>query len=104
VSDSIRLFGVDGNVVDHPEKLPDAEILARRGCYCDQWQSEEGRMQPHSEGIPEGFCGRCIACGEPGHMSHYPGAFAFTGSWCDKHYIEEARTKKMMGGKRSGPV
>lgn len=96
MSDSFWLQGVDGEVCDHADRLPDQEILDRRACYCHQWQTQEDRKHLLAQSIPEGFCGKCQVCGEPGHMCHYPGPVPFTGAWCDTHYIEEARTKKMV--------
>jgi len=50
-------------------------------CYC-----EERKKYPESyRDIPEGFCGMCDICGEPGHMRAHPN-LPITGAWCDEHW------------------
>jgi hypothetical protein len=61
------------------------EDAIRRGCYCDPWDTDPDAMR--ARGLPEGFCGHCEKCGQPGHVRHFPGAVPYTGSWCDKHYL-----------------
>lgn len=56
--------------------------MKSRKCYCGRWDPLALREQ----GVPEGFCGLCETCGSPGHTRHFPGALAYTGSWCDRHY------------------
>lgn len=56
--------------------------MKTRNCYCGQWDPLELRRQ----GVPAGFCGLCETCGRAGHARHFPGALAYTGAWCDKHY------------------
>jgi O-acetyl-ADP-ribose deacetylase len=53
-------------------------------CYCDLWKKSPETLE--AQGVPRGFCGLCIVCGAPGHLMHFPGAAAFTGAWCKKHY------------------
>ncbi len=57
---------------------------AERGCYCGLWDTQPDVLQ--SQGLPEGFCGRCEKCGAPGHARHFPGPIPYTGTWCDRHY------------------
>lgn len=45
-----------------------------RNCYCKADQK---------------YCGKCDVCGNPGHISHHPGAVPATGSWCDQCYERE---------------
>ncbi len=50
-------------------------------CYC-----EERKNNPEGyRSIPEGYCGICDVCGEPGHMRAHP-HYATTGAWCDEHW------------------
>lgn len=58
-----------------------------RLCYCDLWLTSPDTLR--SQGIPYGYCGLCEECGDPGHMCHYPGRVAYTGSWCDVCYVIE---------------
>jgi O-acetyl-ADP-ribose deacetylase len=53
-------------------------------CCCDLWNKSPETLE--KKGIPRGFCGFCDVCGVPGHLLHFPGAVAFTGLWCKKHY------------------
>jgi len=53
-------------------------------CYCGLWKKSPKTLE--DEGIPRGFCGLCQVCKKPGHTMHFPGAVAFTGSWCKRHY------------------
>ncbi len=53
-------------------------------CYCDLWNKSPETLE--KQGVPRGFCGLCHVCGAPGHLQHFPGAVAFTGAWCKKHY------------------
>jgi hypothetical protein len=55
-----------------------------RDCYCSLWQSKPSVLE--AQGLSPGYCGRCMTCGEPGHLRHHPGAVPFTGAWCDRHY------------------
>lgn len=54
--------------------------LYPRNCYCESY------VQDRAAPLPPGHCGRCEACGEPGHTSHVPAPLPYTGSWCDTHY------------------
>lgn len=74
--------------------LPDDQILLLRMCYCPKQGQDRSAFE--ARGIPEGFCGKCDICGEPGHVCHYPGPLPFTGCWCDKHYIIEVREQPRM--------
>lgn len=51
--------------------------------YCDKTKGQTS-------------CGKCQVCGEPGHTCHYPGSLPYTGSWCDKHFIDECREQPMV--------
>ncbi len=53
-------------------------------CYCDLWKKNPKILI--KQGVPEGFCGFCDRCGEPGHVLHFPGALPVTLGWCRKHY------------------
>lgn len=55
---------------------------AERLCYCDGLDAEFRRKH----NIPDGFCGICERCGQPGHTRHYPGPVPYTGAWCDRCY------------------
>ena len=37
--------------------------------------------------MPEGYCGICDVCGEPGYKRAHPHN-ATTGSWCDEHWAD----------------
>lgn len=54
-----------------------------RGCYCGLWETQPEFFL--NRGVPEGHCGHCRVCGEPGHTRHHPGA-PVTDCWCDRHY------------------
>jgi len=60
----------------------------RGGCYCQTPHPEYLRKM----GVPEGYCGTCDACGEPGHARHYPGPVPVTAAYCHRHYDELARS------------
>ncbi len=51
-----------------------------RQCYCHATNTEDRRAR----GIPDGFCGICERCGQPGHTQHFPGPVPYTGAWCDR--------------------
>jgi hypothetical protein len=53
-----------------------------RGCYCGALDKE----YLDKNNIPQGFCGICERCEEPGHTRHFPGPVPYTGSWCDRCY------------------
>lgn len=55
-----------------------------RGCYCGIWDTDP-TFYP-KQGVPPGYCGICLRCGEPGHTRHFPGPVPFTGEWCDRCY------------------
>jgi hypothetical protein len=52
----------------------------QRQCYCGSLDAAFLREQK----IPEGFCGICERCGQPGHTQHFPGPVPYTGAWCDR--------------------
>ena len=51
-----------------------------RECYC----ASLDRAFLVKQNIPEGYCGICERCGQPGHTQHFPGPVARTGAWCDR--------------------
>ena len=53
-------------------------------CHCDLWNISPETLE--KQGVPRDFCGLCVVCGAPGHLMPFPGAVAFTGAWCKKHY------------------
>jgi hypothetical protein len=63
------------------ETKPDATNRSNpRHCYCHATNAEDRRAR----GIPDGFCGICERCGQPGHTQHFPGPVPYTGAWCDR--------------------
>jgi hypothetical protein len=52
----------------------------KRQCYCSSSPDPTRRER----GIPDGFCGICERCGQPGHTQHFPGPIPYTGAWCDR--------------------
>lgn len=58
----------------------DEQITRRRRCRCE--------VQPPPAGMT---CAPCNFCGEPGHLTHYPGAVPITAAWCDRCYLVEYR-------------
>ncbi|HYF66450.1 MAG TPA: hypothetical protein VD886_26715 [Herpetosiphonaceae bacterium] len=58
--------------------------MNERGCYCRATGPHPEHLQ--RQGVPEGFCGMCELCGQPGHARHFPGAVPYTGAWCDPCY------------------
>jgi hypothetical protein len=62
----------------------DSTDPAERNCYCGLWDTSPATLE--AAGVPPGHCGLCQVCGRPGHLRHFPGAVAFTGAWCDRHY------------------
>jgi hypothetical protein len=50
-------------------------------CFCSE-REKDPRSFSH---VPDGFCGFCDICGEPGHVRPHP-TEAFTGAWCDEHW------------------
>ncbi len=58
----------------------------RRNCYCDTWARLGGR--PQTADFPDGFCGLCSICGDPGHRSHHPYTVGSV-SWCDRCFLIE---------------
>lgn len=61
-----------------------------RHCYCRLWETKPEFLE--QKGVPRGYCGMCMVCGQPGHIRHHPGAVPYTGSWCDWHYRRLALT------------
>jgi len=66
----------------NPDNNGAANTSAIKFCYCDHLSAEF--RQEH--GIPDGFCGLCEICGQPGHTRHHPAPVAYTGAWCDHCY------------------
>ena len=58
----------------------------RRGCFCGDWATETKFRGDQPLGDPFGYCGRCETCGRPCHKPRYPGAWSYTGAWCDFHH------------------
>jgi hypothetical protein len=58
--------------------------MNERNCYCPRSGPQPEYLQ--RQGVPEGFCGMCELCGQPGHARHFPGAVPYTGAWCDSCY------------------
>lgn len=52
-----------------------------RTCYCGE--TEGHRNLRAKLRIPDGFCGVCSICGEPGHTSHSPLPIPATEGFCD---------------------
>ena len=55
--------------------------MNQRGCYCDLWDKNPASLI--EQGVPRGFCGICVRCGNPGHLRQAPGATPVTLAWCD---------------------
>jgi len=55
-------------------------------CYCSERESNPELAQS-LKNIPEGYCGLCDICGEPGHMRAHP-RLSTTGVWCEQHWQE----------------
>ena len=51
--------------------------------YCSLWNTNPQSLR--DQGVPQGFCGYCEICGQPGHTQHFPGAVPYTGAWCSRH-------------------
>lgn len=66
------------------------ERSSRIGCYCSVWDKDP-EFYP-KQNVPEGYCGICKRCKEPGHTRHYPGPVPYTGAWCDSCYKFLGRT------------
>lgn len=54
-----------------------------RGCYCGLWRKAPELLR--QQGHAEGFCGKCLRCGQSGHTRHHP-SMPTTGAWCDRCY------------------
>jgi len=73
-----------------------AEIEQRRAAQSDDDILLERRCDCAAIGVPVGgYCGECINCFRPGHTSQYPGPLAVVATWCDRCYVEEARTLRL---------
>ncbi len=68
------------------DPVPRGEKWHHGWCYCSLWQKHPQTLE--DQGVPRGFCGFCIVCGQPGHTLHFPGSAPFTGSWCKFHYYK----------------
>ena len=58
--------------------------MERGGCYCESLWKDPKRMKRWR--IPPGFCGLCLACGQPGHSRHSPLPVPGTEAYCDECY------------------
>ena len=70
--------------MDEAEAPSHKDAADKRGCDCGLWDTKPEVLR--GAGLPEGFCGKCEKCGQPGHMQHFPGAVPSTGAWCAKHH------------------
>ncbi|MDX8377311.1 MAG: hypothetical protein R8L53_04740 [Mariprofundales bacterium] len=62
------------------------ELSEQDTCYCNtRYTNAEFNESLQKEGIPEGFCGMCCICGQPGHTKSHP-HHPYTSAWCDKHW------------------
>jgi len=66
------------------DEIPKGERWHHGWCYCSLWEKSPEALE--NQGVPRGYCGKCIVCGKPGHTLHFPGATPFTGAWCKFHY------------------
>lgn len=64
-----------------------------RACYCGLWETKPEALR--EQGVPDGFCGMCQNCGQPGHTRHYPGSVPYTGAWCDACFAKLARRSRL---------
>ncbi len=55
-------------------------------CYCREREINPDFAES-IEDIPEGYCGTCEICGEPGHARAHP-RLPTTGAWCDEHWTD----------------
>lgn len=55
-------------------------------CYCLE-RKETPDLAEIFKDLPEGYCGYCSVCGEPGHTRAHPHA-PVSDAWCDLHYEE----------------
>lgn len=53
-------------------------------CYCEERQSNPELAREMAD-IPDGYCGFCDLCGQPGHTRAHPDS-PTTGAWCDEHW------------------
>ena len=51
-------------------------------CQCEARR----RFPEKYQGIPEGYCGLCDICGQPGHWRQHPHLKGAGGAWCDRHW------------------
>ena len=58
--------------------------MNERGCYCGLWEKDPAFLI--AQGVPRGYCGICVRCGQPGHLRQAPGASPVTLAWCDGCY------------------
>jgi hypothetical protein len=65
-----------------PSLVSPQKSFPPRNCYCGLWEENPALLE--SRQIPQGFCGICERCGQPGHLRHAPGGVPYTGEWCDK--------------------
>lgn len=90
---TIRIFDNARNSENHNKFLKiGCNIMKNektRNCYCETRKNNPNVARSIKD-IPEGYCGICDICGEPGHMNAHP-HLPTTGSWCDKHWEELIR-------------
>jgi len=65
-------------------------------CYCLE-RKENADFAETLKNLPEGYCGVCSLCGEPGHTRAHPHA-PVSDAWCDLHYEEVLNGKVISSG------
>lgn len=53
-------------------------------CYCNE-RLGNPELRALLSALPDGFCGTCDTCGQPGHSRAHPYR-PVSGSWCDEHW------------------
>jgi hypothetical protein len=79
----VSQLGVNDRGYMH-KPIPRGENWQPGWCYCSLWGKNPQVLE--NQGVPRGFCGFCVVCGQPGHTLHFPGSLSFTGAWCKFHY------------------
>lgn len=74
--------------LDWPMRVIEATntVKATPNCYCSLWDTKPDFLPSFS--VPKSHCGICSICGKPGHVRHYPGPVACSGSWCNDHLTQ----------------
>jgi len=62
-------------------------VKPNTNCYCEEQKALLNSNGEKTENIPNGYCGLCEICGNPGHVRAHP-SLPITGSWCDEHWDE----------------